>query len=113
MAPDRGEILLEGERVSGLGPVACAMRGIARTFQVVRSFDSMTVLENVMVGAFARHATHARGDGGARSATLEFCGLASRADRPALSLSPAGEAAAGSGARAGDRAEDCCCSTRC
>ena len=36
------------------GPSACAQRGIARTFQVVRSFESMTVLENVIVGAFAR-----------------------------------------------------------
>ena len=87
VTPDRGEILLEGARVSGLGPVACAMRGIARTFQVVRSFDSMTVLENVMVGAFARHATQ-RAAMAAASATLDFCGLASRADRPALSLSP-------------------------
>src|SRR5271157_3929258 len=42
VAPDSGEIRLDGERVSGLGPVACADRGIARTFQVVRSFDSMT-----------------------------------------------------------------------
>jgi len=87
VVPDEGEIRLDGERVSGLGPVACAMRGVARTFQVVRSFDSMTVLENVMVGAFARQ-------GGMRAAmrvaaeTLEFCGLAARADRPAISLSP-------------------------
>jgi branched-chain amino acid transport system ATP-binding protein len=85
--PDKGEIRLAGERISGLGPVACAARGVARTFQVVRSFDSMTVLENVMVGAFAR----ARGTRAAMAVagdTLEFCGLASRADRPAISLSP-------------------------
>ena len=54
VTPDRGEILLEGQRISGLGAVACTQRGIGRTFQVVRSFNSMTVLENVMVGAFAR-----------------------------------------------------------
>ena len=87
VTPDAGEIRLDGKRISGLGPVACAERGIARTFQVVRSFDSMTVLENVMVGAFARTASH----GAAMKAaieTLEFCELAARLDRPAWSLSP-------------------------
>jgi branched-chain amino acid transport system ATP-binding protein len=87
VTPDAGEIRLDGERVSGLGPVACAARGIARTFQVVRSFDSMTVLENVMVGAFARTAS-ARAAMQAATETLQFCNLAGRADRPAFSLSP-------------------------
>ena len=87
VTPDSGEIRLNGDRVSGLGPVGCAARGIARTFQVVRSFDSMTVLENVMVGAFARTASP-RAAMQAAAETLEFCGLAGRADRPAYSLSP-------------------------
>ena len=87
MTPDSGEIRLDGIRVSGLGPVECAARGIARTFQVVRSFDSMTVLENVMVGAFARTA-HAREAMREATETLDFCGLRGRADRPAWSLSP-------------------------
>jgi branched-chain amino acid transport system ATP-binding protein len=88
VVPDAGEIRLDGARISGLPPEVCALRGIARTFQVVRSFDSMTVLENVMVGAFARH-------GRARAAmthaldVLEFTGLAARADTEARSLSPA------------------------
>jgi branched-chain amino acid transport system ATP-binding protein len=87
VSPDAGEIRLNGTRISGLGPVACAAHGVARTFQVVRSFDSMTVLENVMVGAFAR-ASGARAAMKIASDTLEFCGLLSRADRPAISLSP-------------------------
>ncbi len=87
VSPDRGEVRLAGRRVSGMGPVACARAGIARTFQVVRSFDSMTVLENVMVGAFAR-------PGGARAAmrvadeVLTFCGLEARVDAPAHQLTP-------------------------
>lgn len=87
VTPDSGEIRLDGVKLSGLGPVACAQRGVARTFQVVRSFDSMTVLENVMVGAFAIHA----GSKAAMRAALdviEFCGLSPRMDRPAWSLSP-------------------------
>jgi branched-chain amino acid transport system ATP-binding protein len=88
VTPDSGEILLAGRRVSGLGPVACAEAGIARTFQVVRSFESMTVLENVMVGAFARH----RSSSTAMAKAVEvigFCGLAGKTDAPAHGLSPA------------------------
>ena len=74
-------------KLSGLGPVACAQRGVARTFQVVRSFDSMTVLENVMVGAFAKHAS-SRAAMRAAVDVIAFCGLSPRMDRPAWSLSP-------------------------
>ena len=87
VTPDRGEVRLEGRRISGLGPVACARAGIARTFQVVRSFDSMTVLENVMVGAFARHG-HARAAMRAAEAVLDFAGLTPRVDQPAHQLTP-------------------------
>ncbi len=87
VAPDRGEIRLAGQRISGRGPVACARAGVARTFQVVRSFDSMTVLENVMVGAFAV-------ERGARAAmrraeqALDVAGLTPRVDAPAHQLTP-------------------------
>lgn len=87
VTPDTGEILLEGRRISGLGPVACARLGIGRTFQVVRSFDSMTVLENVMVGAFAR-VTRTRQALERALAVLDFCGLDRRADTAAHSLTP-------------------------
>lgn len=87
VTPDTGEILLEGRGISGLGPVACARLGIGRTFQVVRSFDSMTVLENVMVGAFAR-VTRTRQALERALAVLDFCGLDRRADTAAHSLTP-------------------------
>jgi branched-chain amino acid transport system ATP-binding protein len=52
--------------------------GLARTFQVVRSFAEMTVLDNVMIGAFAR--TNRAGEARARAADLlAFTGLAVRA----------------------------------
>src|SRR5271157_3855611 len=88
VVPDSGEIRLAGRRISGLPPDACALLGIARTFQVVRSFDSMTVLENVMVGAFAR-LSRARPAMARALETLDFTGLATRADTPAHSLTPA------------------------
>jgi branched-chain amino acid transport system ATP-binding protein len=85
--PDTGEILLEGRRISGLGAVACTRAGIGRTFQVVRSFDSMTVLENVMVGAFAR-ISRTRPAMARAVEVIEFCGLGPRADVPAHLLNP-------------------------
>ncbi|HYJ55148.1 MAG TPA: ATP-binding cassette domain-containing protein, partial [Mycobacterium sp.] len=48
MTPDRGEILLNGERIEGLSPWSRAHRGVGRTFQITRLFREMTVLENVV-----------------------------------------------------------------
>jgi branched-chain amino acid transport system ATP-binding protein len=87
VTPDQGEIRLAGARISGRGAVACAEAGIGRTFQVVRSFESMTVLENVTVGAFLRHRS-ARAAIAAAEAVLDFTGLARRAEAPAQALTP-------------------------
>ena len=87
VAPDRGSITLAGQRIGGAGPLACARAGVARTFQVVRSFDSMTVLENVMVGAFSRHG-RPRDAMRAAEQTLAFAGLDARADAAAHELTP-------------------------
>ncbi len=46
----RGDILLEGQSISGLAPHRIAERGIGRTFQNIRLFSELTVLENVMMG---------------------------------------------------------------
>jgi branched-chain amino acid transport system permease protein len=53
LTPDAGEVRYRGARISGLRPSAICRRGVGRTFQVVRTFPQMTVLDNVMVGAFA------------------------------------------------------------
>jgi branched-chain amino acid transport system permease protein len=52
LAPQRGTITFAGESIVGLRPSRICRRGIGRTFQVVRAFPRMTVLENVVVGAF-------------------------------------------------------------
>jgi branched-chain amino acid transport system ATP-binding protein len=49
--PDTGTIRYEERNILGLSPNRICRRGIARTFQLVRIFPSMTVLENVLVGA--------------------------------------------------------------
>ena len=50
--PDSGEIMFEGESIVGLTPHKITGKGIARTFQTLRLFLNMTVLENVMVAAY-------------------------------------------------------------
>jgi branched-chain amino acid transport system ATP-binding protein len=49
--PEEGSIRFRGKDLVGLKPHRICRRGIARTFQLVRIFPSMTVLENVMVGS--------------------------------------------------------------
>jgi branched-chain amino acid transport system ATP-binding protein len=51
---DDGSITLKGERIDGLKPCAIASRGIGRTFQVIKLFGRMTVLENMLVPMYAR-----------------------------------------------------------
>jgi branched-chain amino acid transport system ATP-binding protein len=84
-APTSGDIWLDGRKVSGLTPEQCAHAGIGRTFQVARTFTSMTARENVMVGCFLkdRSVRHARRDA---LALLEFVNLARHADRAAGSM---------------------------
>jgi branched-chain amino acid transport system ATP-binding protein len=53
--PDSGRVLFGSDDISGLGPARVAERGIARTFQNIRLFRSMTVLENVMVAGHHLH----------------------------------------------------------
>jgi branched-chain amino acid transport system ATP-binding protein len=52
--PTTGRIVFAGEDVTRAGPAVHARAGIGRTFQVPITFEDMTVLENVMVGAFLR-----------------------------------------------------------
>ncbi len=54
LAPDQGTIAFEGAPIHGLSPEEIAQRGIARTFQIVRPFPSLSVEDNVMIGALLR-----------------------------------------------------------
>jgi branched-chain amino acid transport system ATP-binding protein len=53
-APSRGDVLFKGERISGLKPHQICQRGMARTFQVVKPLQRMSVLDNVIASAFLR-----------------------------------------------------------
>ena len=52
--PSRGEVFLKGEKISGLKPHQICRRGLARTFQVVKPLQRMSVLDNVVASAFLR-----------------------------------------------------------
>jgi len=82
-----GEILHKGEPIQHLKPFQISARGIARTFQVVQPFPSMTVAENVMAGAMFAAGVASMDE--ARRIAMEhltFTGLAAFADRPAEQL---------------------------
>ncbi|HZS81341.1 MAG TPA: ABC transporter ATP-binding protein [Stellaceae bacterium] len=89
LQPTSGRILFAGSEVTRATPEAHARLGIGRTFQVPATFEEMSILDNVMVGAFLRHP--ARGE--AREAArriVEFAGLDRLRDQPARSLGTPG-----------------------
>jgi branched-chain amino acid transport system permease protein len=75
LAADAGSIRFAGSELVGLKPYEVCARGIGRTFQVVRAFPRMTVLDNVIIGAYAGAATDAEADALAFAA-LQRVGLA-------------------------------------
>ncbi|MBE3563121.1 MAG: ABC transporter ATP-binding protein [Hydrogenibacillus schlegelii] len=87
--PTAGEIVFQGERIDGLPTDAIIRRGIGRTFQIVRPLRRMTVLENVMVGAFLH--THRREVAERRALeVLALTGLYERRHEEARTLPIAG-----------------------
>jgi branched-chain amino acid transport system ATP-binding protein len=84
-APDSGEIFFNGNHIHGLRPDQVCAAGIGRTFQIVKPFAGLSVLDNVIVGALHRE----RGVASARAyaiSILEKLKLAPKRDLPASSL---------------------------
>ena len=77
--PDAGEIGFEGRSLLRTPAHGVVRRGIARTFQTVELFSSMTVLEHVLLGRHARRGRSAR-------ELVEYVGLTGLAHRPAREL---------------------------
>ncbi|MBC5809313.1 MAG: ABC transporter ATP-binding protein [Candidatus Eremiobacteraeota bacterium] len=93
MKPSEGSVAFNGRDISGLRSSAICRRGVVATHQIVRPFRALSVLDNVMVGAF-----YGRTPRPSRSRArdiafemLEFCGLAERAGSPARSLTLSGQ----------------------
>lgn len=87
--PTHGRIAFNGRDITGRRPYELARLGIGRTFQVVKPFPGLTVLENVVIAAFARHPKRADAERHAWQ-ILESTGLADRAGLSAASLTLAG-----------------------
>ena len=95
ISPDAGKIELNGEDVTGLGPLELNRRGVGRTFQTLQVFGKMSVRDNLIVAAQEHQGTmfkrmFARGDsglGGKADALIEQFRLRHVADKKAGELS--------------------------
>jgi branched-chain amino acid transport system ATP-binding protein len=87
--PTRGRISFLGRDVTGRPPYALAAMGIGRTFQIVKPFAGLSVLENVLVASYLRYPRQAEARQKAWE-VLKFIGLGERAHLPAAGLTVAG-----------------------
>jgi len=83
----KGTVVFDGADVTRLPAAARCALGIARTFQVVRSFESMSVIDNVIVGALVRTSSTRDARRNADQ-VLAFANLDHRADAAANELTP-------------------------
>lgn len=88
--PNTGTLLFKGISIPGLKPHRICQLGIARTYQLVRSFPALTALQNVLVGIyFGRDPNGKKEKGNAEQEALElldFLGLSNKANVPAKNL---------------------------
>jgi branched-chain amino acid transport system ATP-binding protein len=85
IAPSAGRVELSGENIVGLRPHAVVRRGIARTFQIVKPFRKLAVLENVTLAAFLHESSRAKAEAAA-ARILESVGLGGKRDSLASDL---------------------------
>jgi branched-chain amino acid transport system ATP-binding protein len=85
LTPDAGEIRFANQRIDGLRPDAVCALGIGRTFQMVKPFAGLSVLDNVIVGALKRCSGVAEAHRQAQKIVEEF-GLGVKRDLPASAL---------------------------
>jgi branched-chain amino acid transport system ATP-binding protein len=85
LAPDRGQIRFDGRSIVGLPPHAICRLGLCRTFQIVRPFPRLSVLDNVRVGALSRRPRMEEARDRARL-VIEQVGLGGKVDHAASAL---------------------------
>ena len=87
--PDRGQIIFNGANIKGLKSHEVCRLGLVRTFQIVKPFAALNVVDNVKVGAFLRYRNPREAEAKARE-VVEFVGLDQDAHRPARNLTTSG-----------------------
>ena len=87
--PDKGQVMFDGENIVGLRPDQICKRGLVRTFQVVKPFPNISLLENVMVGAY-NHTNNKKEAKRKAEEIIEFLGMSDAAYTNAGSLPVAG-----------------------
>jgi branched-chain amino acid transport system ATP-binding protein len=88
--PEKGQIMFRDKDVTGLKPYQLVKMGLARTHQIVRPLNELTVRENAMVGACFGHENQDLGNAAKiANEVLDFTGLSTRADQLAGSLNVA------------------------
>ncbi len=85
LKPEKGRVIFEGRDITDLRPHALCKLGIGRTFQVPQVFSNMTVLENIMIGAFNRWGNVDTAYGVAEKVAQQM-GFSSRAYAQAIGL---------------------------
>lgn len=85
LPPDEGEIYFEQKRLNRLQPFQISQRGMVRTFQIVKPFLTISVLDNVMVGALAKEKSTARAKNKSLE-IIEFVGLSGWVHKEAQGL---------------------------
>jgi ABC-type branched-subunit amino acid transport system ATPase component len=89
LKPSEGVIRYGGNDITGEPPHRLARHGIARTFQIVQAFAGLSVRDNILVGAYLRHALRAAALAVAEQVGRDV-GLGDMLDRPADTLTVAG-----------------------
>ncbi|MEQ8671984.1 MAG: ABC transporter ATP-binding protein [Aggregatilineales bacterium] len=87
--PEEGDITFDGRTLIGMQPHEVCQLGLARTFQIVKPFAALNVVDNVKVGAFLRNRNARDAEAKARE-IVDFVGLSDHAERPAKNLTTSG-----------------------
>ena len=85
LSPDTGRVLIDGQSVAGLSPHRICALGLTRTFQIVKPFGHLSVLDNIMIGALTRLGSVSEARDEARRVAA-LCRMEAFADSPAGAL---------------------------